>query len=67
MPLDHAQKHLLRLSRQNPAADGWVSVSPVVLPFVKHLPADLIDVEDTKDGWGRAKLTDRGNAVVDYL
>jgi hypothetical protein len=67
--LDGTQKHFLRLTRlgMTKDGDGWAKVSPVVWPFFEKMPTDLVECELTQDGWGRARLTSRGEAVLDYM
>jgi hypothetical protein len=67
--LTSAAKHLLRLIRQGASGEGgWAPVSRVVWPLVEVLPSDLVEREAPgEDGRGRARLTMRGDAVVDYL
>jgi hypothetical protein len=61
------QMTLLRLARKCANDEGWAPVSRPVLPFVKELPTDLVDVEELPEGRGRVRVTDRGNAVLDHL
>lgn len=69
MPLDNAQKHFLRLTRQGMArdGDGWARVSPTFWTVIDTVPSDLVERELLENGWGRARLTARGEAVLDYL
>lgn len=67
---DAGQINLLRLVRKGAAENGgWAPVSKMVWPMLEFLPVDLVERELTQDdsGRGRARLTLRGEAVVDYL
>ncbi len=68
MKLDAGQQHFLRLARMGMAsgADGWAKVSKVVWPLMATMPEDLLEREPFEDGSGRCRLTDRGEAVLDY-
>jgi len=65
--LDHGQKHLINLIRAGQDAEGWAKVSKVVLPLAKDkIPAEFADIEGPfEDGSGRAKLTEKGNNLLD--
>jgi hypothetical protein len=65
--LTSGQKHLLKLAHRDAAKDGWTTVSPQVLPLVKELPKELIEVEELEDGFARAKVTDKGKLILFYL
>lgn len=67
MKLSNNQQCLMHLIRKGANAEGWAPVSPPVLPLVKQIPTDLAVVEDLDEGNGRARLTPRGDAVLDYL
>lgn len=66
MTLTPSQKHLLNLTRNGKAEDGWTPISATVFPVMKDLPADLITVEASIIGGGRAILTKRGEAILDW-
>lgn len=65
--LDHGQKHLIKLIRAGEDADGWAKVSKMILPLAKdRIPAEFVDIEGPfEDGSGRAKLTEKGNNLLD--
>lgn len=65
--LDAGQRNLIRLIRKGQDAEGWAKVSKIVLPLAKEkIPAELAEIEGPfEDGSGRARLTDRGNALLD--
>lgn len=67
MLLDGGQKNLLRLTRKGMEEnDGWAVVSKAVWPMIVMMPTDLIERHLLQDGTGIARLTDRGEAVLDY-
>lgn len=67
MILDSGQKNLLRLTRKGMGEDkGWAIVSKAVWPMIVAMPPDLIERHLLQDGTGIARLTDRGEAVLDY-
>lgn len=61
------EKHFLRLIDKDADAEGWCKVSKMVMPLVKKMPDGLVAWEDTEDGRGRARLTERGQAVLDAM
>ena len=65
--LDAGQRNLISLIRKGQDAEGWARVSHLVLPFAKdRLPAELAEIEGPfEDGAGRARLTEKGNALLD--
>lgn len=66
-PLDSASRHLISLIRKGQDAEGWAKVSKLVLPLAREsIPVELADIEGPfEDGSGRARLTEKGNAVLD--
>ena len=66
--LSNEQRDLLKLIlRSKPQDDGWYSVSSQVWPVVSGgLPDDLAETKPFEDG-GLLRLTERGQAVADYL
>ena len=57
---------LIKRSERDP--EGWYEVSDAVWPTVApYLPTDLVTLEPSSDGGGKLKLTERGQAVCDYL
>ena len=68
MSLTPRQRDLLNLiKRSAPNTEGWYRVSKMVWPLVDGtMPHDLVDLKPTEDG-GFIRLTDRGQAVADYL
>jgi len=67
--LDGGQKHFLRLiARNQQNAEGWCPVSAAVYPLVqKTMPAELVEHHSTEDGGGRARLTPKGEDVVEAM
>jgi hypothetical protein len=65
--LDHGQRHLISLIRKDQDAEGWAKVSKIVLPLARKLiPTELADFEGPfEDGSGRARLTEKGNNLLD--
>lgn len=66
--LNEKQRNLLNLiKRSKPEADGWYRASKMVWPLIADaFPADLAETREADEG-GYIKLTDRGQAVADYL
>lgn len=69
--LTSGQKNVLGLIRKGAKEDGWAPVSKFVAPLFtdKHpaqMPAELCEFEHIGEG-GRARLTDKGNAVLDAM
>lgn len=56
---------LLTLVRRDSKPDGWTTVSKIVMTIVTKLPPELVTVETVDNGRGRAKLTDKGNSILD--
>ncbi len=67
MNIDQNSAHLLRLIRKDQDSEGWTKVSKVVMPFIKECPEELREIIDQSDGGGKARLTDKGNTILDYL
>ena len=66
--LDYGQKHVLKLIAKDSGSDGWTPVSAQVYPvFEKHIPPELVELEETTEGWGRVRLTARGQGVIDAM
>ncbi len=72
--LDDGEKHMLRLIRKDQNAEGWAKVSEAVWPVAVMLPSELVELRSTVNLDGGVKvsnrairLTDAGNAVVDWL
>jgi hypothetical protein len=66
--LNERQMNLLKLiKRSKPEADGWYRASKIVWPLIADaFPADLAETRGADEG-GYIRLTDRGQAVSDYL
>lgn len=66
--LNSKQQDILRLiMRSKPDHAGWFRVSGSVWQLVDGaLPADLVELRPDENG-GHLRLTDRGQAVGDYL
>lgn len=69
MSLTPQQRDLLSLiKRSKPDNEGWYRVSKMLWPLIDgKMPADLVETIPTADIGGRLRLTDRGQAVADYL
>lgn len=71
--LSSKQQDILRLiMRSNADYDRWYHVSNVVWPLVDGtMPSDLVELRPHKNGGvvsgGHLRLTERGQAVADYL
>lgn len=66
--MDKTTKDMLHLVKRSPVdSDGWRKVSAAVWPLVVGLPADLFSLEPSISGGGRLRMTERGQAVLDYL
>lgn len=65
--LDSGQRNLINLIRKGQDAEGWAKCSKPVLPLMKdRVPAELADIEGPfEDGSGRARLTEKGNNLLD--
>lgn len=65
--LDAGQRNLIGLIRKGQDAQGWAKVSKPVFPLAKsRIPPELAVIEGPfEDGSGRARLTDKGNALLD--
>lgn len=66
MKLTPNQMHLMRLIRKDEKVDGWCKVSEMIFPFIKDLPSQLVISKKEIDG-GFARLTEKGNTIVDWL
>lgn len=60
--LNNGQLHIMRLL----SGRGWSKVSKVVWPFVVGLPEELRELKPEEDG-GVARLTEKGETVLDYI
>lgn len=66
--LDGGEKNFLRLIAKGQAQHGgWAKVSKVLYPLVQKMPPELVEHEPADDGWGRARLTQHGEAVLDAM
>lgn len=66
--LDSGEKHFLRLiarDQQNP--NGWAPVSKTLFPLVQKMPTELVELHPTEEGRGRARLTERGQSLIDAM
>ena len=59
-------RHLMRLIRHSQNEDGWAKVSKMLMPIVSGLPSELVEFKPG-DAGGLAKLTDKGNIVLDWI
>jgi hypothetical protein len=67
LKLSAGQKHLLGLIVKGANAEGWAPVSVPVFPLLKTIPIELIDLEATDEGRGRARLTVLGQTLIDAV
>jgi len=72
MKLSDSQKHFIRLVAKDSGEDGWTRVSDVVMRGMKASkdfvpPKDLAEIEPLESGRGRARLTERGKTILDYI
>lgn len=64
MKLPPEEEKLIRLIVKGRGVDGWAKVHPHWYREIKlFYPESLVVLEDLEDGWGRAKLTEKGEAV----
>ena len=67
MKLDAGQKHILKLIARDKKEDGWTPVSSFLYKTLStDIPNELATFEQLEVG-GRAKLTDRGIALLESL
>ena len=66
MKLTSNQIHLMRLIREGQDSEGCAKISEMIFPFIKDLPSELVISEKKADG-GFARLTEKGNTIVDWL
>ena len=67
--LDSGQKHCLRLIQKGQqCSDGWAPVGAMLYPMVqKMMPAELVDFVPAEGGCGRARLTSKGESLLDAM
>jgi hypothetical protein len=72
--LTSGNQNILRLIRKGQDSEGWAPVSHIVAQLFapeihEPLPRELFEFEvtDAATGRGRARLTDKGNSVVDAM
>lgn len=66
--LNAGEKHFIRLIAKNQQEQGgWASVSKQVYPIVQKMPPELVEHEPQEGGGGRARLTPRGDSVLDAM
>ena len=66
--LNSGEKHFLRLIASGQADNGgWAKVSKTLYPLVQKMPPELVEHEPAEDGWGRARLTPQGEAVLEAM
>lgn len=64
--LDPGTKHILRLIQRDKDAEGWTKVSRTLWPWILKLPIELVETQAREEG-GVAKLTERGNIVIEWI
>ena len=68
MKLTPEQDKLIRLIVKGRGEDGWAKVHPMWFRAIKLFsPEALVVLEDDKDGWGRARLTEEGETVYNAM
>lgn len=60
--LNAGDKHLLKLILKDADEQGWTPVGSAVLPLIKSLPDELIDIQP-----GFARLTEKGKSIVEAM
>jgi hypothetical protein len=66
--LDAGEKNFLRLiAKGQQCQSGWAPVSKVLYPLVKAMPPELVEHMPSDDGKGSARLTQRGEAILDAM
>lgn len=66
--LDSGHKHFLRLiHKEQQCPDGWAKVSAVLMPLVKTIPGDFVETHTKPDGSGLARLTTRGEFLIEAM
>lgn len=66
--LDGGEKHFLRLISEGQARHGgWAKVSKPLYPLVAEMPSELVEREPLPEGGGRARLTPRGEALLEAM
>ena len=69
MALSKADDALLRLLLRSPdRGEGWRTVSKPLWRLVESFGAkELLEIESSDAGGGRARLSERGLIIVDYI
>lgn len=66
--LDGGEKNFIRLiAKGQEQHGGWANVSKPLYPLVQKMPPELVEHEPADDGRGRARLTQRGEAILDAM
>lgn len=68
--LDDGEKNFLRLIAMGQSQHfGWARSSPATYPYVQTMPPELVEhkPDEAQPGWGLARLTPRGEAVLDAM
>lgn len=66
--LDAGEKNFLRLiAKGQEQHGGWAKVSKVLYPLVQKMPPELVEHEAADEGTGRARLSPRGEWVLDAM
>ncbi len=66
--LDSGEKNFMRLiAKGQEQHGGWAKVSKPLYPLVQKMPVELVEHEPEDEGRGRARLTQRGEAILDAM
>ena len=62
-----AKDIILLYQRSKKDNDGWAIVSIPIWPLMSSVPSELIELQGNETTGGRARLTEHGKIVADYL
>lgn len=66
--LSSGEIHLLKLIHKGQNNNAWTKVSTQVLPLVKELPTELVELDTVKSGVPQyVRLTRTGRNIIDAL
>jgi len=64
--LTSGKKHILQMINKEANPEGWAKVSNAVMPLIRTMPSELVEVEQTIDD-NRVRLTEKGRAILDAM